>query len=88
MLIHLNYKDTLIKGSVTYSAAAIRNIVLIRLEKDLPEVGKDIILFYSPAGWYEPNGLHSRCPDLFNEVVRRLTPVLDKCRTDQQDGQS
>lgn len=79
MVIHLAYKDENIKGVVTYRSAAIKNIVLVKLEKEIPGLKKDIVLFYEPSGWYESNGMDTKYPELYNQLLSRLRHVLDKC---------
>ncbi|MGN6438212.1 MAG: hypothetical protein ACTHMM_16850 [Agriterribacter sp.] len=81
MVIHLAYKDEYIKGVVTYRSAAIKNVVMVKLEKEIPGLKKDILLFYEPSGWHEANGMHSKHPELYNQLLTRLRSVLEKCCT-------
>lgn len=79
MIIHITYKDVVIKGRVIYNVRAIKNIVVVCLDQKMEEVGNEIVLLYQNSAWEEAGGMQLIYPQLFNQVISRLEPVLKRC---------
>ncbi|MCC6287409.1 MAG: hypothetical protein IT249_05950 [Chitinophagaceae bacterium] len=79
MIIHIIYKDVIIKGRVIYDLRAIKNIVIVYLEQKITGIENEIMLIYQNAVWEEADGMQLKYPELFNQITNRLAPVLKRC---------
>lgn len=76
MLIHLHYDGDLVTGSVIHAAYAVKNLILVKLEKISPEIEKNVLLIYNGKQWQDGFGLHNKVPALFDEILQKLEKVV------------
>lgn len=79
MIIHITYKSVLIKGRVIYNVRAIKNIVIVCLDQKIAGIGNEIVLLYQNSAWEEAGGMQLTYPQLFNQIISRLEPILKRC---------
>jgi len=79
MVIHITHKGALIKGKVIYSLLAVKNLVLVHLEKQVPGLEKDIMLMYENSTWQTTDEMQRLFPEIFSQIVTKLDAVLRRC---------